>query len=221
MKIRHLWLLTLPLAFGAPAARGALVYSLAAEQSNYSVNVGETVAVRIYLVEEATDGEASQLMGTDAGLISAGFRLAYGASDPSQVLAPTDIQNNPAFDSAFTLETGADPGEAWLLEDVDFGSSPAQGVERSPGVVALWLGTFTFTAQAAGTTVVAIEDFDTDPSFVNFTLASFEALDDVLQSGRFTINATAPGVIPEPSTIIMAATASLVLLPILRRRPPR
>lgn len=221
MNIRNIWPAALLLAFGASPARGALLYSLAAEQSSYTAVVGDTVDIRIYLVETATDGEASQLMGTDAGLISAGFRLEYGSTDPAQVLADDDITPNGAFDSPFTLAKAALPGSASLREDVDFGSPAAQGVGTGPGMVALWLGTFRFTVGAAGLTVVSIQDYDQDPQFVNFTTAAFVDLDPSIQAGRFTINATRPGVIPEPASLVMAATAALGLLQLAARRSSR
>lgn len=209
---------TVVLAFGSASARAAAVYSLSAAQSNYTVAVGDTVDVQIFLVEQLGAGDTSELMGPDAGLISAGFRLTYGASDPAQVLLANDIAPNPAFDSGATLMKDAVPGSASLREDVDFGSPPAQGVEASPGVVSLWLGTFRFTALVAGTTVVSVEDFDSDPQFIDFVTASFTDLDPAIQSSRFTINATNPGVVPEPSSLAMAATAALGLVAVARRR---
>lgn len=210
--------LALASALGAGSARADAVYRLAAEQSNYTVAVGDTVEVQIFLIEQRDAGDPSELFGPGAGLISAGFRLTFGASDPSQVLLADDITPNPAFDSAVTLMKDATPGSASLLEDVDFVSPPVQGVESAPNVVALWLGTFRFTALAAGMTAVSVEDIDADPQFINFVAASFTELDPLIQSSRFTINATNPGTIPEPSSLAMAATAALGLLTAARRR---
>ncbi len=221
MKNRGIWLVAILFAFGASmTTRADLVYSLAADQSSYDVNVGDTVAVNVYLVETATGGSTSLLGDTDAGLITAEIRLAFGATDPAQVHGEGDISSNGSFDGS-SLVKGVGPGIATLQQDVDFGSPPVPGFARGPDVFAAWLGTFTFTADAVGTTHVAIEGFNANATNFTATNANFEIFELTVQPGSFSIHSESGTAVPEPSTWILAATAALGLAPTLGRRPTR
>ncbi|QEH35012.1 hypothetical protein OJF2_35570 [Aquisphaera giovannonii] len=196
----------------APVARGDLIYQVVAEQADYTAEVGATVDVRIFLRETATGGESSQIAGAGNGLLTAGVRLDFGGSAAAKVLSAADVFENAGFTSAATLVKDVTAGSAGLAEDVDFLDPAVQGIEVSPGVAMLELGVFRFTALAAGLTVVTVEDFDLGQ--VNFVTAGFVSLDDppsAVGPSTFSINVSRSGAVPEPASVVLAASGLLGL----------
>jgi len=207
------------LGLTAPTAQADLIYDLVAGQSSYSVEVGQTVDVEIFLRETSTGGDSSQLLGPDGGLLTAGVRLVFGDTAAAQVLSTSDIFENPGFTSALTLLKEVASGSAGLAEDVDFFDPAVTGIQADPGIVLLSLGVFRFTALSAGLTTVTVEDFDPDQG--NFLTAGFAILDEPpseVSSSQFTINATSTGVVPEPSSLALAVSGLAGVFALRRAR---
>lgn len=192
---------------GAGPAHAELVYGYSFDKSSYTVGLGGTVDVSVYLTETGGSGDSFVLDSANGvGMLGTGVRLSYGAGTLATVVNPaTDIAGNGAFDNfGFGIATDGDSTSAGFTQ---FASNPVYGIQNSnPLVYSLFLGTFTLTAGSIeGPVTVTAGRFDTGDNLVtgNFNQVTgyFDALDDIVAGATTTIT-----VLPEPATIVGAAT---------------
>jgi hypothetical protein len=221
---RGVFVLALGVSWGRPAQAGP-IYSFAFEQSSYTVNPGGTVAVRVYLREDVSDGSPTFLKNT--GLIGAGAQV-NGNNALATVAALPDVQpnlgpvgffddaNGPATSQsmAFLQGTGAA-----LTEDIGLRPDPVFASGSGP-VYQILLGTFTFTAGGiAGDTALTATrrtlgvpggSGSQDLVGGDFPPTVF---DDAVLSGTATVHVTGQvGAVPEPTALTLAGLGALSLL---------
>jgi hypothetical protein len=206
MRYRILALLAVvALAVTSAPARADYTYqftnSSGVTQNAFNVNVGQSVTVRVYILE--TGGTTL----TTSGLSAAGVQL--NTTNPS-IANVTATTANAAFTGGSSTTTGANASIS------EFSSTLNPGVVAGTGADAnrILVGTFTFTGVSAGQTV---------------TVSALPGLnpDNVLGDGTTSIDAallnnTATAVItvavPEPgSTILGGLLAAGVAAPAFRR----
>jgi hypothetical protein len=190
-------------------AQADLMYRF--DQANYVVAPGETVEVRVYLTE--TPGTAFL---TTEGLFSAGVRVSFGEppvpSSPAQVVSLGDILPNPAFDEVVRSLGGdwAGLAQAALMNPTVF---------PNPGTTEILLGIFRFTAGLIPGEVTNLLATDLHPPLLTETVTGLgTALDKLIGEGRATITVDeSVAMIPEPSGLVLLATATLCLAGYRRR----
>jgi hypothetical protein len=157
--------------------------------TSFSVKVGQTVDIRVYL---AQTGSTTGLSST--GLDSGGVQLNTSNSSIANV---TNVTANPAFDSSSTA-TGAN---ANVTEHQTI-SSPVKAPTSGADANRILLGTFTFTGVSAGSTltVTAIPSTGTN---VN-VLGDGTVLDSMIVGSSAAITVTA---VPEPGSMLLAGLA--------------
>lgn len=168
---------------------------------SFTTTVGGTVVVGVYLVE--TGGTVLQ---TD-GLLSAGVGLMPAPSGVGQV---TGIAVNPLF----TFDPPEGGGfSGW----VDFVNPAVTSDVSDP--TRIFLGTFTLTGLAPGTTTLTARDRFAAP-FDDFVTVTGEPLDGGLAFGTasFTVNGPVVSAVPLPATGLAAAVAAVFLALRPRRR---
>lgn len=208
-------LINLSLASG-PIARGDYTYQYVFSQPSFTVAPTGTVLVSVSLQERVTGGSASRL-ATD-GLFSAGVRLMFGSSSPTaaQVVAPTDITFNSAFNSTFQTRTVNAGVSAELTESVDFASPVVLGSALGGGVYQVFLGSFRFTAGSVAGQTTSITAADIPSTTDTLTGAGF-ILDALIQPASATIATTSNVVtVPEPASLILLGLAGACFRPIRR-----
>jgi hypothetical protein len=203
------------LALIAAPARAGLVLTF--DQSNYAANPGQTVNVSVFLDETDSDGTLA-----NTGLIGAGVtvssNLAPFATDPAQV---TSISANPAVNpldpdfpdslsTSITPATDSSPGSAslsWFLAINTF--YPA------PGSSDILIGTFAFRTGMTPGQVTNLSVGVLAPAGDQFYLGDFTNIDAQITGSTATITA-----VPEPSSLLLAATAVAALIVLGRRMRP-
>ena len=165
--------------------------------SSFTVAVGLTVNVRVYLTQVTGTS-----LSNDGGLGSAAVRVTFGAS-------PT---------ASLTATTAAVP--PWQFGTLN-GSDATSGVLNvgslnpvTPVSGRIFLGTFQFTGQSLGITSLSTADPNPGIGFDIITFNSFLDLDPQIvgpTNGLITV-------VPEPATVLLLAAGGLGLCRVLVRR---
>ena len=165
--------------------------------SNFSVTVGQTVNVYVYLAQTGTTTGLSS-----SGLSSAGVALGFNQS-VANVPSTSAITANPAFD-ANTPSTGTGTAQ---LKEFQVVSGPVVAPTSGSTANAILLGTFTFTGESAGNTsiVTSVPSSTTDSN----VLGNGTGIDSLIQNSNAVIAVTA--VVPEPSTLALSGLGALAL----------
>ena len=189
----------------ARPARAQLVYEFAnaagVAQSNFSVPVGSSVAIRVY-IHETSAGAAT--LNANGGLGTGAVRVTFdNPSGVASVQATGDISPGPAW--AFGTPA-IDSTSARLVN----GSSITSGVlPDTEGRILL--GTFIFQGLAEGSVTLGALDpnpgvgYDTS-SFATSANIPLTNYDPLLQSATATLTVTP---VPEPAALGLAAAALL------------
>lgn len=208
-----------PLVLG-DQARAGYVYQFVTDTPSHTAELGSQFDVTVFLQETVTDGDAPRLVGVDGGLVSAGLLVTFGPSAPARVLSLDDIITNPAFtDDLFQEKVlSADDGSAGFFEAIGLFDDPIQGVETSPGVYRVELGTFRFQALAVGSFNLLISDLNDGPLFEDFVTADFTSLDPFLSPAVVSITVRDLNVIPEPAGLVLLSLGAAGVLAARRFR---
>lgn len=152
--------------------------------------VGQTVDIQVYLRQT----DATTIL-TDEGLLAAGIKVTFDNPTVAAVLTAGDIQENPLFDDAGILMKDVPGTTAELNQGVDASSPFVFPTLSDPDRI--WLGTFTFTGLALGSTTISVTDWDDGIDDI-FT-GGFNALDALITPGTATLTVT-----PEPSSVVLS-----------------
>lgn len=184
-----------------PADAGLI---LSFDQSAYTIDgVGDAVDVQVFLSQDA-DGPQ---VGPGNALLTAAIRLSFVTTGAAIIQSDADVAPGSVWDAGsadFSTE-GADTL-------VDLGLTSIMGVSdlSSP----LLLGTFTFTARAAGVAPISVITLGPGASFITENL---DILDPVnTAEARIEVSA-----IPEPTALFSASAAVVVLGALAARRRKR
>jgi hypothetical protein len=177
--------------------------------SNFSIaGVGGTADVRLYLLE--TDGQSSL---RNTGLFSAEVRVSFNnPAGVAAVLAATDIARNPAFDQQLGTSTSA---ASAILNEQALSNPAVASPATDPNRV--YLGTFHFTAQSAGSVTLTADSPVTSGGTI---LNDFTDISSRISSTNATLTVSP---VPEPATLGWAVAAAAGLSAAYRRwrRTPR
>jgi hypothetical protein len=187
--------LLIPLAAGVNRADYAFTFADGSgnpiTSSSISVASGSTVSVEVLLTQT---GGATGLSAS--GLNQAGVQLnGYNTSNVTVAgVTPNDTAHGGAFDAVNTttsINNGGSTGAAKLTEGY---LNPNTGLAGA----SVYLGTFTFTAGAPGTTstVTAVAY----PGQDNNVLANGTVIDGLISNANLAITVTA---VPEPGTLVL------------------
>ncbi len=169
---------------------------------------GQLVPVAVWLRETVAGDDESQIDAAAGGLFGVGVGISQlnAPISPSIVAAESDIVGN--------LDIAPDPGITLVppaVVNVIGISDPGYvGIDRGGGVTEVYIGTFTFTAGAEGTT--QFRAARTDPNSTDTITFNFVILDDLIAAADFSI-----AVVPEPTTLLLSALGGVLLA----RRSPR
>jgi hypothetical protein len=170
--------------------------------------VGGTVDVQIYLKE--TNGGNTL---TTQGLFSAGVQVQFNSPSGVAAVLPTDPNNssgvhvNPAFNDSGSYSTPVTTTNAKLSEAVTNPNNPV--FPAADGLNRILFGSFTFTAQSAGTVTLTATRFNPSPDDRIIT-GQGNPLDSSIPNGSAQI--LVPGVAtPEPGTLLLAGMAGMGL----------
>ncbi len=206
------------LVFGFCSQGMSQTYTLGFDQGNYQINTGDTVDVEIILTEVITGAEVSRLAaGLDDGLFSFGNSVDFSSFMGLTGSSYSSFVINPDFNFDFT-GTGSGVtegiGEVSFEATEDFGldsdgEDGVGGVEITPTLFQLSLGTMTFDAGSGGSvTTLQLQDH-TDVNANDFLFA--DGATPPLNFGSATIT-----VVPEPGSA--TAIALLAGFGLIRRR---
>ena len=139
----------LVLLFGARAADAGQIFSFEFDRSNYVAAPSGLVDVQVFLRQTGTAdaGQTNILGGPGAvGMTGTGVLVTFGTGlSDAQVLSPSDITGNAAFDNfGFPPFTSVSSGSAILSQSTS--GAPVLGTNVALNTYDLLLGTFTFTA---------------------------------------------------------------------------
>lgn len=179
--------------------------------STFSVPVGGTVAIRVYLRD--TTGGAPTL-NANGGLGSAAVRVSYTNSGVASIAnIGTDIVAAvPPWD--FGTTAGSVANASGVLNDtIDI--SPAGALPTSDRI---FIGTFTFTANAEGTSNLTAADPNPGNGFDTTHFSNGAGLDAVISNATATITVTP---VPEPATVLGIAAVVVLTGRAARRRISR
>lgn len=167
----------------------------------FTTTVGGTVVVGVYLVE--TGGT---VLRTD-GLLSAGVGLTPAPSGVGQVTA---VGVNPLF--TITSTSFDPPNGGGFSGDVDFTDPAVTSDVADP--TRLFLGTFTLTGVAPGTTTLTARDRTPGAGTADFVTGTGASLDGGLAFGSasFTVSGPAVSAVPLPATGLASALAACLVL---------
>lgn len=180
-------------------------YGYVFDHANYSVALGATVDVLVYLQETGTS------IFRDKGLIGAGVQVRF--DDPPQPISPaevlyvTDVSNVSDFEVEWSKS--AVPNLAYA--DLALGTfGYVYGTEAGSDVYRVLLGKFTFTAGTVLGEMTHIRATDFSTSTADTIYYDDEsnpvALDGAIYDGTATITT-----VPEPSAILLLVIAGLSL----------
>jgi hypothetical protein len=209
MKSRFCTFLVLPaLLLAGATARADYSFQFTdgsgATQTNFTVGLGQTVDVRVYLLQSGADTGL-----TTSGLRSGGAGVSYNQAI-ANVASTGAITPNPAFD---TSSKGLGTGNATVNVSQVLNppvTAPTTGADANR----ILLGTFTFTGISGGTTTVATFDPHPAPTDDN-VLGNGTVLDAGILNSSVAITVA----VPEPSTLLLTGlVASGIAGAALRRR---
>jgi hypothetical protein len=181
------------LGLAAPA-QAQLQYQFAdatgAASASFNVQVGSTVAVRVYLRD--TTGGAPTL-GANGGLGAAAVRVSY-TNSASASIASDAVPSIPPWEYGTTLGTVA--GASAVVND----GSDIAGV--LPSGDRILLGTFTFTGHAVGSSSLTALDPNPGSGTDTAYYGNGAGLDALIGTATATVNVTP---VPEPAVLALAA----------------
>lgn len=205
------------------ASNAGQSFSFEFDRTNYVVAPGGVVNVQVLLRQSgvADAGDTNILGGLGAvGMTGTGVRVTFGAgANDAQVLSPSDIAGNPGFDNfGFPPFTSASSGSALLSQSTS--GTPLLGQNVAPDTYDLLLGTFTFTVGSVPGQVTTIgASIPLSPnSSDNIAATSPDptVLTNIASAGA-TITVQGGGLVPEPSSLLLGALASVVVVSLLCR----
>jgi len=199
-------------------ARAGYVYQLVTDKASYAEELGSQFDVSVYLQETVTGGDVSRLVGPNGGLVSAGVLVTYGPSAPARVESHGDILTNPAFTDTDLQETVLFPGQgsAGFFEAVGSGDPSVVGVQTSPGVHRIELGTFRFQALSAGTFTLSIGDLN--PNLADLVTTDLTNLDPLLTASSVSITIRDANAVPEPAGLVLLSLGAVGAVTLRRFR---
>lgn len=154
--------------------------------------MGQTVDIQVYLSQTGTT-----TILTDEGLAFAGIQVSFNSPGGiAAVQSAGDIQQNPDFDDPIILSQVVTATTAELNQATDLSSPFVYPVNDR-----IWLGTFTFTGLALGTTTIGVTDLDS--GIDNIITGQGTILDGLITPGA----AATLTVTPEPSTVGLSLLA--------------
>jgi len=210
---------------GARAAHADLIFSFEFDRTNYVAAPGGSVDVQVFLRQTGTAdaGQTNILGGPGAvGMVGTGVLVTFGTGpNEAQVLSPSDITGNAAFDNFGSAPvTSVSSGSAFLSQFTFLGP-PVLGTNVALDTYDLWLGTFTFTAGTVlgqATTISASIPLNSNDN-VAATSPDPTVLTNIASSAA-TITVQSVTAVPEPSSLLLVlGTLASVLLVSLVCRP--
>jgi len=148
-------------------------------------------------------------------LLTAGIKVTFDNPAVAAVLTTGDIQENPLFDDSELFAKAVTGTTAELDGAVDLSSPTVFPTVSDPDRI--WLGTFTFTGLALGSTTISVTDLDPTEFADEIITGSLNPLDALITPGSATLTVT-----PEPGSIalslLMIGAASVVTTYRRRRR---
>jgi hypothetical protein len=210
--MRRIILLLVGLLAVSTQARGD--FSLTFDQTSYTVDVGGSVNVKVFLTETGTN------LLTTEGLIGAGLQVKFNqpssAIDPAQVVSinpnPSVNPNDPDFDFLSTSIIPASHGVAGSAE-LDWGLT-INTFFPPTGQSSILIGTFTFVA---GSLVGDVTNLESDLSGLKFILGNGIDIDDTNGISSTTASiSTSSRAIPEPASVSLLALGIIGLFALLR-----
>ncbi len=203
------------LLVGVETADAGFDFSFNFDQPDYIVPPGGTVNARVFLRQTGVPdvGQVNILGGTGAvGMTGTGVRVTFGTGpNGAQVLSPSDITGNAAFDNFGFPPFVIVNSSSAILSQSTLGA-PVLGTGLAPNTYDLLLGTFKLTAGAVPGQVTIGASIPLSPHS-NDNVADTSPLPSVLSSiastsATITIGST---VVPEPSSLLQGLTG-LVLV---------
>jgi hypothetical protein len=181
----------------APTAEAGLILTL--NQSTYQIDLPGSIAVDVYV---------SQTPGGPQ--VGPGNELLTGA-----ILVTFD---NPSGIAAVQSPSDITPGSAWDASSASVSSTTASLALTSVLGIAdlsnpVLLGTFLFTGLAQGVTSITVAPLD--PKSADFITKQGDVLDPATDTGPRIVVRSA---IPEPSSVVLGLTATVVVYAGLRTR---
>jgi hypothetical protein len=195
MRLQHLVLAALGLLAWCSPSWADYTFQFAdssgTAQNAFNVGVGQTIDIRVYILETGGGTNLQSL-----GLSSAGVKLNTNTSSVANV---TGVTPNSAFDSGASTGTGAN---AFVSE---FSSSSVNAPGSGADANRVLVGTFTFTGVSVGQTltVTALPGLDPDNVLGDGTTS----IDDAL-SGNATSAVITVAAVPEPGTLLLVGLAA-------------
>ncbi len=170
---------------------------LSFEQMNYTIDgVGNTTALEV-LVAQTPHGTQ---VGPGNELLTAGITVSFATTGAATVVSTADVTPGPAWDSSGVSVSASGPN---TLINLVLGQILSPGFDLSSPVL---LGTFIFTGQSIGMTMV---DATTISPGSNFITVQDDVVDPT-NTASATISVVA-GAIPEPSAVVLWGIGGLVL----------
>jgi hypothetical protein len=163
--------------------------SSGATQTSFNIaGVGQTVDIRVYLLQSGSDTGLSS-----SGLKSGGVGLSFDQTIAT-VASTSAITPNAAFDtSSKSVGTGTATANVAQVLNAPI-TAPTSGADANR----ILLGTFTFTGVSGGTTSTVT--FDPHPAPTNDNvLGNGTVLDSLIVNSSVTITVA----VPEPSTFVL------------------
>ncbi len=169
---------------------------LSFDQLDYTIpGVGDTTALEV-LVSQTSHGTQ---VGPGNELISAGITVSFATSGAATVVSPADIIPGPAWDTAGVSVSTSGPN---TLINLVLGQFLSPGFDLSSPVL---LGTFVFTGQSIGMTMVDATTISPGSSF----LTVMGDIVDPTNTASATISVA--GAIPEPNAVVLLGIGGLML----------
>ena len=228
-KTQASWLMSCMVLAAWPTPATAdlvLAFTPNATPITFTVTVGQTVNVPVYIVER-NQAPLTSLLSTE-GLLSAGVRLNYNTTAGSATVTASGANINPGFNtntSGFPIVNNAAGFSA-----VSAGTTNPAGVQTSGSPPAILVGTFTFQGNQVGnvTTVTTAKPQALPfPEFVSnttFTVLETQPFANLFFAAGNTSNLvsysttiTTVAAVPEPATIALLGLIGVGSIVAVRR----
>jgi hypothetical protein len=230
-NVRALLAATAAATMIASSAQAAISYSYTIPSSSYSVQIGQSVTIPVYL-QETLNGGSTSLINADGGVFGVGFLVnqTSGGTGTITGIAGSTTSNGANF-AGGTFST--DPSDSTThVGGLDLASFSAASGPMTNSSGQIEIGTVTIMPQSVGATNFVLANYKYPATTGGYTItfgngpgASQGGFDlDVSQSGAnaytgasaspetFTVTATA---VPEPTVLSLAGIGAFGLV---RRR---